>query len=32
MRIPNLAIHLQTAEEREKFSFNKENHLRPIFS
>lgn len=28
--IPNLAIHLQTAEERSAFKINTENHLRPI--
>lgn len=30
--IPNLAIHLQTASEREKFGYNKENQLKPIWS
>lgn len=28
--IPNLCIHLQTAEERQAFKINKELHLRPI--
>lgn len=32
LRIPNLAIHLQTASEREAFSFNKEDHLAPIIA
>ena len=32
LSIPNLAIHLQTSEEREKLSINKENHLIPIVS
>lgn len=32
LRIPNLAIHLQTAKEREAFAFNKEDHLVPILS
>ena len=31
-KIPNLAIHLTPAENRGKFEFNKESHLRPIFS
>lgn len=30
MRIPTLAIHLQSAEEREKFAPNKENHVAPV--
>lgn len=30
--IPNLAIHLQTMAEREKFGYNKETHLKPIWS
>ncbi|KNH07719.1 aspartyl aminopeptidase [Perkinsela sp. CCAP 1560/4] len=30
--IPNLAIHLQTADEREKLTINKETHLAPITS
>ena len=30
--IPNLAIHLQTMQEREKFGYNKETHLKPIWS
>ena len=32
MRIPNLAIHLQTAKEREAFAVNKEDHLSPILA
>jgi aspartyl aminopeptidase len=32
LRIPNLAIHLQTASERDAFSFNKEDHLAPIIA
>jgi len=32
VRIPNLAIHLQTAKEREAFKINKEDHLVPILS
>ena len=32
LRIPNLAIHLNTAKEREAFDFNKEDHLVPILS
>mmetsp|Transcript_10840 Transcript_10840/g.27078 ORF Transcript_10840/g.27078 Transcript_10840/m.27078 type:complete len:584 (+) Transcript_10840:101-1852(+) len=28
--IPNLAIHLQTPEERKAFAFNKETQLRPV--
>lgn len=32
LRIPNLAIHLQTAKEREAFAINKEDHLVPILS
>lgn len=32
VRIPNLAIHLQTAKEREGFTINKEDHLVPILS
>jgi len=32
VRIPNLAIHLQTAQEREGFTINKEDHLVPILS
>lgn len=28
--IPNLAIHLQTAEERKSFTVNPENHLQPV--
>ena len=32
IKIPNLAIHLVPAENRGKFEFNKESHLRPIIS
>jgi len=32
LKIPNLAIHLRSGDEREKFSFNTETHLRPVFS
>lgn len=32
LRIPNLAIHLQTAKEREAFTVNKEDHLSPILA
>jgi aspartyl aminopeptidase len=32
LRIPNLAIHLQTASEREAFKVNKEDHLAPIIA
>lgn len=32
MKVPNLAIHLVPAGEREKFGFNNETHLRPIFA
>ncbi|CAC9510209.1 aspartyl aminopeptidase [Leishmania donovani] len=32
MRIPNLAIHLTSAKDREAFSPNKESHLIPIIS
>eukprot|EP00594_Rhizosolenia_setigera_P015314 CAMPEP_0178974904 /NCGR_PEP_ID=MMETSP0789-20121207/22794_1 /TAXON_ID=3005 /ORGANISM="Rhizosolenia setigera, Strain CCMP 1694" /LENGTH=467 /DNA_ID=CAMNT_0020663447 /DNA_START=299 /DNA_END=1702 /DNA_ORIENTATION=- len=32
LRIPNLAIHLQTAQEREAFKVNKEDHLVPIIA
>mmetsp|Transcript_21932 Transcript_21932/g.45687 ORF Transcript_21932/g.45687 Transcript_21932/m.45687 type:complete len:509 (+) Transcript_21932:1084-2610(+) len=32
LRIPNLAIHLQTAGEREAFKVNKEDHLQPILA
>lgn len=32
LRIPNLAIHLQTAKEREAFQVNKEDHLSPILA
>ncbi|GMI45097.1 hypothetical protein TrCOL_g10291 [Triparma columacea] len=32
LRIPNLAIHLQTAAEREAFKVNKEDHLQPILA
>lgn len=30
--IPNLAIHLQSSEERKAFTVNTENHLRPILA
>mmetsp|Transcript_24136 Transcript_24136/g.57074 ORF Transcript_24136/g.57074 Transcript_24136/m.57074 type:complete len:582 (+) Transcript_24136:25-1770(+) len=32
LRIPNLAIHLNTAKEREAFKINKEDHLSPILA
>ena len=32
LRIPNLAIHLQTADERKAFEINKEEHLSPILA
>mmetsp|Transcript_20100 Transcript_20100/g.28592 ORF Transcript_20100/g.28592 Transcript_20100/m.28592 type:complete len:528 (-) Transcript_20100:1206-2789(-) len=32
LRIPNLAIHMQTAKERDAFEINKEDHLAPIIS
>ncbi|KAL7513629.1 hypothetical protein ACHAXN_013000 [Cyclotella atomus] len=32
LRIPNLAIHLQSAKEREAFAVNKEDHLSPILA
>lgn len=32
LHIPNLAIHLQSATEREAFQVNKEDHLVPILS
>lgn len=32
LRIPNLAIHLQTADERKAFVVNKEDHLSPILA
>lgn len=32
LRIPNLAIHLQTAEERKAFVVNKEDHLSPMLA
>ncbi|GMI13082.1 hypothetical protein TrVE_jg2553 [Triparma verrucosa] len=32
LRIPNLAIHLQTPTEREAFKVNKEDHLQPILA
>lgn len=32
LRISNLAIHLQTAKEREAFVVNKEDHLAPILA
>ena len=31
LRVPNLCIHLQTADERAKLEINKETHLAPIF-
>ena len=31
LRIPNLCIHLMSADERAKFGPNKETHLQPIF-
>lgn len=30
MMIPNLAVHLQTADERKAFSINPETHLQPV--
>lgn len=32
LRIPNLAIHLQSPKEREAFAINKEDHLSPILA
>lgn len=32
LRISNLAIHLQTEEERKAFKYNKEDHLSPILA
>lgn len=32
LRVPNLAIHLQTTVEREAFKINKEDHLSPILA
>jgi aspartyl aminopeptidase len=32
LRISNLAIHLQTADERKAFAVNKEDHLSPILA
>jgi aspartyl aminopeptidase len=32
VKIPNLAIHLQPANERGKLDLNPEQHLRPVFS
>lgn len=32
LRVPTLCIHLQTAEEREAFKVNKEDHLQPILA
>ena len=32
LHIPNLAIHLQSADERKAFAVNKEDHLVPILS
>ncbi|KRW99220.1 hypothetical protein PPERSA_07463 [Pseudocohnilembus persalinus] len=31
-KVPNLAIHLTSADERNAFKFDKEKHLRPIFN
>ena len=31
-RVPTLCIHLQSAEEREAFKINKEDHLQPILA
>lgn len=32
VQIPTLAIHLRSQEEKEKFGFNKETHLKPIIA
>lgn len=32
LQIPNVAIHLQSAEERKAFAVNKEDHLNPIIA
>eukprot|EP00591_Stephanopyxis_turris_P006506 CAMPEP_0195507036 /NCGR_PEP_ID=MMETSP0794_2-20130614/562_1 /TAXON_ID=515487 /ORGANISM="Stephanopyxis turris, Strain CCMP 815" /LENGTH=498 /DNA_ID=CAMNT_0040633571 /DNA_START=139 /DNA_END=1631 /DNA_ORIENTATION=- len=32
LRIPNLAIHLQSVDERKAFAVNKEDHLAPIIA
>eukprot|EP00533_Pseudo-nitzschia_delicatissima_P002371 CAMPEP_0116084022 /NCGR_PEP_ID=MMETSP0327-20121206/3582_1 /TAXON_ID=44447 /ORGANISM="Pseudo-nitzschia delicatissima, Strain B596" /LENGTH=496 /DNA_ID=CAMNT_0003574943 /DNA_START=197 /DNA_END=1687 /DNA_ORIENTATION=+ len=32
LRVPTLAIHLETAEERKAFKINKEDHLSPILA
>ena len=32
LRIPNLAIHIQSAEERAAFKVNKEDHLAPLLA
>jgi len=32
LRVPNLAIHLQTSDERKAFAVNKEKHLGPILA
>ena len=32
LRVPNLAIHLQSADERDAFKVNKEDHLQPILA
>lgn len=32
LRVPTLAIHLETAKEREAFKINKEDHLSPILA
>lgn len=32
LRVPTLCIHLQSADEREAFKVNKEDHLQPILA
>jgi aspartyl aminopeptidase len=32
LRVPSVAIHLQTAKEREAFEVNKQDHLQPILA
>ena len=32
LRVPNLAIHMQTQKERDAFEINKEDHLAPIIA
>eukprot|EP00743_Colponemidia_sp_Colp-15_P001938 GILK01002110.1.p1 GENE.GILK01002110.1~~GILK01002110.1.p1 ORF type:complete len:472 (-),score=100.07 GILK01002110.1:122-1537(-) len=32
LRVPNLAIHLQSVDERAAFKFNQENHLQPVLA